>query len=180
MAVVSDVIGSRYTHAEIDNLMERAGIERDGPPAGNRQVKTRAWLRTVNQTASDPLAILGKVLIEPWKFHHLLHHGILNYTNRSVKGCGQLCANMGWPDVKGGYVTKSGATLVSKTLEEIIGRVTCPVSKPSSTGFTKMKNRTRLLPSPHHALCSKHCSKLTSKKAIFRCQRSNRYGPFGR
>ncbi len=65
VAIVSDVLGTRYTHAQIDNFMEEAaGIERETPPGGNRQVKTRAWRQHANETCSDPLATLGKVIIE--------------------------------------------------------------------------------------------------------------------
>ena len=120
MAVVSDVIGSRYTHAEIDNLMESAGIERDGPPAGNRHVKTRAWLQTANQTSSDPLAILGKVLIEFMEVPSSSPSWDVDVYEPQRERVRTTLANYGLAYVKGGYVTNIGATAVSKTLEEII------------------------------------------------------------
>src|ERR1022692_1470419 len=64
IAVVSDALALRYTHAQIDQFMESAGIELSPSPPGNRQVKTRARLRHANETMPDPLGTLGKVITE--------------------------------------------------------------------------------------------------------------------
>jgi hypothetical protein len=63
MAVVSDALANRYTHAQIDDFMEAAGIERETPPGGNRQVKTRKWLEYANETMPDPLTTLGRIIL---------------------------------------------------------------------------------------------------------------------
>jgi hypothetical protein len=120
LAVVSDVIGGGWTHAEIDNMMESAGIERENPPPGNRQVKTRGWLQHANQTMPDPLAVLGKILIEvmevpvpnpSWEFE------VGEPRRERIR---KSLSEYGLAYVKGGYITVAGATTVSKTLEDII------------------------------------------------------------
>jgi hypothetical protein len=56
IAVVSDALAQRYSHAQIDHFMESAGIELSPLPLGNRQVKTRAWLLpTLSQEAPPGL-----------------------------------------------------------------------------------------------------------------------------
>jgi hypothetical protein len=63
IAIVSDVLATRYSHSRIDYFMEAAGIECDSPP-GNNVDKTRAWFRFANESKPDPLATLGKVITE--------------------------------------------------------------------------------------------------------------------
>jgi hypothetical protein len=116
VAVVSDALGNKYSHAAIDQMMEAAGIELNPSPPGNRQVKTRAWLNHANKTCADPLATLGQVITEmmeadnEWnpasqtdlqKVHNKLHEYGLSYS-------------------KGGYIATLGATAVSKTVKDII------------------------------------------------------------
>jgi hypothetical protein len=64
IAVVSDALARAYSHAQIDQFMESAGIEIAMQPIGNRQVKTRAWLKHANETMPDPLSTLGRVITE--------------------------------------------------------------------------------------------------------------------
>jgi hypothetical protein len=63
IAVVSDVLATRYTHSRIDYFMQAANIECT-PPGGNKLDKTRVWLRWANENNSDPLATVGKVITE--------------------------------------------------------------------------------------------------------------------
>ena len=63
IAIVSDVLATRYTHSRIDYFMEAANIA-CSPPSGNKVDKTRAWLRWANDNGPDPLATLGKVITE--------------------------------------------------------------------------------------------------------------------
>src|SRR5258708_5976961 len=125
MAVVSDVLGTRYSHAQIDNFMEAAGIERETSPGGNRQVKTRAWLRYANDTCSDPLATLGKVIIElmevgdsssSWgSFEAQVKDPLRERVNKAL-------SEYGLAYLKGGYIVTMGVTAVSKTVQSIIQR----------------------------------------------------------
>jgi hypothetical protein len=62
IAVVSDALANRYTHAAIDQMMEAAGLELNPSPGGSKQVKTRGWFNYANSTSSDPLGTLGKVV----------------------------------------------------------------------------------------------------------------------
>jgi hypothetical protein len=115
IAVVSDALANKYSHAAIDQMMEAAGIELEPSPPGNKQVKTRAWLNHANKTCADPLVTLGQVITEmmeaenEWseasradqqRVHGKLHEYGLTYS-------------------KGGYIVTLGATAVSKTVKDI-------------------------------------------------------------
>jgi integrase len=64
IAVVSDVLAERYTHSRIDYFIGAAGLEGERPNA-NKIDKVREWLRRANARGyDDPLAILGRVIIE--------------------------------------------------------------------------------------------------------------------
>jgi hypothetical protein len=64
IAVVSDLLATRYTHSRIDYFMGAAGLEGDAP-IGNKVDKTRSWLKRANHDDhADPLAILEKVITE--------------------------------------------------------------------------------------------------------------------
>ena len=120
MAVVSDVIGDRYTHAQIDNMMEAAGIERETPPVGNRQVKTRAWLQCANQTSADPLGTLGKVIIELMEVQDSSLKWDVEVVEPRRERVRKALGEYGLTYVKGGYIATVGTTAVSKTLQDII------------------------------------------------------------
>jgi len=120
MAVVSDVIGERYTHAQIDNMMEAAGIEREKPPGGNRQVKTRGWLQSANQTSADPLGTLGKVIIELMEVQDSSLEWDVKVVEPRRARVRRALGEYGLTYIRGGYIVTVGTTAVSKTLEGII------------------------------------------------------------
>jgi Abortive infection C-terminus len=117
IAVVSEALANRYSHAEINLMMETAGLELNPLPGGNRQVKTRAWFNHANKTSPDPLATLGKVVAEFMEkdsdeWDKQLHPD----QERVSKALGRY----GLSYMRGGYITALGATKVSKTLQDII------------------------------------------------------------
>jgi Abortive infection C-terminus len=120
MAVVSDVIAGRYTHSEIDNLMESAGIELAMLPGGNKQVKTRAWLLCANRTASDPLSVLGRVLIELMEVPDSNWTRDLEVIEPQRARVWKALSSYGLAYMKGGFITTMGATPISRTLQDII------------------------------------------------------------
>jgi hypothetical protein len=98
--------------------MMAAGIELAQSPSGNREVKTRAWLRCADETLDDPLAALGIAITEmmevtpgfEWeekpdpnvpKVHAILRKYHLAY-------------------LTGGQIVAIGTTIVSATLQAII------------------------------------------------------------
>jgi hypothetical protein len=118
IAVVSDVLATRYTHSRIDYFMENANIECT-PPSGNKLDKTRAWLRWANECNPDPLATLGKVITE---FMEINGSGndldfYLEAEREKVKG---VLGEHGLVYLKGGHIVTIGATAISKTLQDII------------------------------------------------------------
>ncbi len=120
MAVISDVIGGRYTHAQIDNMMEAAGIEPETPPGGNRQVKARTWLQCANQTSADPLSTLGKVIIELMEVQDSSLKWDVEVVEPHRERVRKALGEYGLTYLKGGYIATVGTTVVSKTLQDII------------------------------------------------------------
>jgi nitroreductase len=100
--------------------METAGIELETPPGGNRQVKTRGWLRYANETSPDPLSTLGKVLIELMEVPSSSISQDAEFYEPQRERVRKALSDYGLSYVKGGYITKSGATAISRTLEDII------------------------------------------------------------
>jgi Abortive infection C-terminus len=117
IAVASDALAQRYSHAQIDQFMEAAGIEISSPPNGNRQVKTRAWLRHANETLSDPLAAFGKVINEPMEVASA-YEADPNEPLRSK--ITKVLADYNLEYRRGGLIVGLGSTAVGKTLRDII------------------------------------------------------------
>ena len=62
-AEVADALATLYTHAELDNRFQRAGVSDDPPLVGNKLQKASAYLRRANECETlDPLVALGRVL----------------------------------------------------------------------------------------------------------------------
>lgn len=118
IAVVADVLATRYTHSRIDYFMEAGGIK-GSPPGGNKVDKSRAWLRQANQASPDPLATLGKVITE------LMEVNGSGYASDADLGPERdriktILAEHGLVYMKGGYIVKSGASAAARTLQDII------------------------------------------------------------
>jgi hypothetical protein len=119
IAVVSAALANRYSHADIHQFMEAAGIVMDPSPDGNRQVKARAWLIHANETMPDPLATLGKVINELMEVPTPIFR-----TGEAVDPqptrVSAILGDYGLSYVRGGYIAVSGAKAVSNTLQDII------------------------------------------------------------
>ena len=118
IAIVSDVLATRYSHSRIDYFMEAAGIERDSPP-GNKVDKTRAWFRFANESKPDPLATLGKVITEFMETNTSGYASDIDLDPEREK-VNKVLSEHGLSYMKGGYITTIGSTAVSRTLQDII------------------------------------------------------------
>jgi len=118
IAIVSDVLATRYTHSRIDYFMEAANIA-CSPPSGNKVDKTRAWLRWANDNGPDPLATLGKVITE---FMEVNSSGYASDTDLDPERekVNKVLGEHGLSYMRSGYIVTIGATAVSKTLQDII------------------------------------------------------------
>jgi hypothetical protein len=118
IAIVSDVLATRYTHSRIDYFMGSANIT-CSPPGGNKVDKTREWLRWANENNPDPLATLGKVITE---FMEVNGSGYASDTDLDPERekINKVLGEHGLSYMKGGYIATVGTTAVSKTLEGII------------------------------------------------------------
>jgi hypothetical protein len=119
IAVVSAALANSYSHADIDQFMEAAGIEMDPLPVGNRQVKARAWLKHANETMPDPLATLGRVINELMEVPTPQFRTGETINPEPAK-VADVLENYGLSYVRGGYIAVSGAKAVSNTLQDII------------------------------------------------------------
>lgn len=62
IAVCSEIISRRETHATLDSLFMYAGAPGD-PPEGSKHAKAQEWMRRVNKTESvEPLNVLGRLI----------------------------------------------------------------------------------------------------------------------
>jgi len=62
IADIAFIIGSFYTHSEIDNLFMRRGAPDESPP-GSKLRKTEAWLMIANEMPSfDMVSLIGRLL----------------------------------------------------------------------------------------------------------------------
>jgi len=120
MAVVSDALANRYSHAQIDNYMEAAGICRTTPPGGNRQVKTREWLRHANETMPDPLATLGRIILEMMEVQDSWSQRDEEFFEPQRERVRKVLGEYHLTYVTGGHIVTIGATPVSNTLQDII------------------------------------------------------------
>lgn len=118
IAVVSDVLATRYTHSRIDYFMGAANIE-CAPPGGNKVDKTRTWLRFANDNSADPLATLGKVITELMEVNTSGYASETDLDPEREK-VNKVLSENGLTYVKGGYIVTMGVTAVSKTLQNII------------------------------------------------------------
>ena len=118
IAVVSEALANRYTHAEINQFMEAAGIEMAIPPEGNRQVKTRAWLNHVNESMPDPLGTLAQVITELMEVRP--GHEWETAGDPNKEKVDRILGRYKLTYVTGGHIVTTGATTVSKTVQDII------------------------------------------------------------
>jgi hypothetical protein len=118
IAIVSDVLASRYSYLRLADFMEGSGIGYI-PPGGSKVDKTRAWLRWANENSPDPLATLGKVITE---FMEVNSSGNASDTsvNPEREKVNGVLGEHGLAYIKGGYIVTIGATAVSRTLQDII------------------------------------------------------------
>lgn len=61
IAIVSDIVSTHETHANLDTLFMYAEASGE-PPQDSKHVKAQEWLRHTNKTHPDPLLVLGKII----------------------------------------------------------------------------------------------------------------------
>jgi hypothetical protein len=135
IAVVSDALANRHTHAAIDQMMEAAGLELNPSPGGDKQVKTRGWFTYANNTSSDPLGTLGTVVAEFMQkdsdeWDKSLHS---DQERASVKRWAITACRM----CKAATFSLSAQQLLATHCETSSAHATCLVCKPNSAAFTR-------------------------------------------
>jgi hypothetical protein len=62
IAICSEIMSRRETHATLDSLFMYAGAPGE-PPEGNKHAKAQEWMRRINKTESvEPLRVLGRLI----------------------------------------------------------------------------------------------------------------------
>lgn len=118
IAVVADAFAARYTHTQIDGFMMAAGIDLPTPPVGNKEVKTRVWLKHANETMRDPLAVLGQVIIEvmevkvgfSWEETDDPHKAKIH----------QILSKYKLAYMTGGYIVPAGTSALVQNVEDFV------------------------------------------------------------
>jgi hypothetical protein len=118
IAVVADILGTRYTHTRIDYFMEAAGVL-GSPPSGNKVDKTRAWLKQANQLNADPLAALGKAIAELMEVNSSGYSSEADLTPERLRIINVLGVH-GLTYLNGGFIVMSGTSPAARTLQDII------------------------------------------------------------
>ncbi|MFZ0821860.1 MAG: abortive infection family protein [Candidatus Acidiferrales bacterium] len=118
IAVVADVLATRYTHSRIDYFMEAAGVQ-GLPPGGNKVDKSRLWLKQANQWNADPLATLGKVIAELMEVNSSGYASGADLDPEREK-IRKVLSDHGLGYVKGGFIARGGASVAARTLQDVI------------------------------------------------------------
>jgi len=83
-------------------------------------VKTRAWLQHVNNAMTDPLATLGKVIIELMEVQAESPSWDLDWVEPQREKVRKALRDYSLSYMKGGYIVAIGTTAISKSLQNII------------------------------------------------------------
>jgi len=118
IAVVADILATRYTHSRIDYFMEAANITCE-PPGGNKVDKSRSWLKMANEITEDPLATLGKVITELMEVNSsgYASDADLDVEREKLR---KVLGEHGLSYIKGGRIINAAATTVAENLQDII------------------------------------------------------------
>lgn len=101
--------------------MREAGIEGSPPTGLSKDNKAREWLRRANKSSSEPLDVLGKVLIELMEVDGALYdpdNEMTFYPEREKVL--QILGNYDLTYQHGGHIVGGGVSPVSRKLGEII------------------------------------------------------------
>ena len=83
-------------------------------------MKTRAWLQHVNNAMTDPLATLGKVIIELMEVQAESPSWDLDWVEPQREKVRKALRDYSLSYMKGGYIVAIGTTAISKSLQNII------------------------------------------------------------
>jgi hypothetical protein len=120
IAVVSEVLARKYSHARIDDFIRTAGIQGE-PPNTSKIDKVRHWLRHANENNSDPFAILGHLIAELMEVDDVNYEfdaDEVAYPGR--ERVQKVLAEHALEYQRGGYIVRKTETTVSSSFEGII------------------------------------------------------------
>jgi len=128
VAVVSDLVALRETHASLNSLFMYADASGE-PPDGSKHVKAQDWLRITNKDHKEPLSVLGKIICQYMEAHELaadyVYDGWGEESELAIKARSHvrriesLLAKNGLQYRQGGHITDGGLA-ASKTLKDLI------------------------------------------------------------
>lgn len=119
IAVVADVIAAKYSHANIDFLMEKAGLTLQDFSGVNKVNKVRNYLRLANEGTTDAMDVLGKTIEEVMELEKF------SYPDPPIKECReritQSLAKYGMAYQPGGRIVAVGvATAAVRSFDALV------------------------------------------------------------
>jgi hypothetical protein len=119
IATIAEVFSKHYSHTEIDSRFFAAGFPAN-VPTGNKQQKCHAWLLQANQHSSNPLSLVGTLLMDLMESPSVSSWSNVDLVEPyRVQIRTQLGAH-GLAYQVGGHILQLGMTATSKTLHDII------------------------------------------------------------
>jgi len=119
VAALAISLGERYSHAQIDDFMQVAGLIWENKGVGNKNQKGRAWLDIANRTKPDPMGTVGNIIHE-YMEEKLEDEDLIDPYSGSRERLRKALAGYGFEYFHGGQIVALGSTPISKTLQEII------------------------------------------------------------
>src|SRR6266849_878746 len=140
IAVVSDALANRYTHAAIDQMMEAAGLELNPSPGGNKRLRRVDGSPTRTTPPLTRWELWARWLQNSWK--RITTSGTNHFTptkSASVKRSAITACRI----CKAATFSLSAQHQLAKHSKTSSAHATCLVCKTNSTAFTRTWRLTR-------------------------------------
>jgi hypothetical protein len=122
LAVVADILSTRYSHAQLDLLFVEKGAPGD-PPAGSKPVKCQIWLNLVNKECADPFSVVGGIIenimeeVPGSPFYGGSSAGTIKLRNDRIEAA---LSRHGLRYAQGGHIYPVSGLAPSRTLDTIL------------------------------------------------------------
>jgi hypothetical protein len=120
VAVVSELLGSHYTHANLDLIFSENGAPEE-KPLGNKVWKCSTWLKRINNDGKlDPLVFLGRILEEYMDYEIPESNFSINQWQTGRERIESALARHGFRYLFGGMIISVNGGLAAQNLATIL------------------------------------------------------------